>query len=62
MAVKRNYVEVCTLLENLITLQGTEKVLDELSRVMNTDDLASALEDVADNWDIEVNEDGSVEW
>lgn len=60
MAVRRDYVEVQELLENLIAAQGAENVLEELSRVMSTDDLADALEDVADNWDIAVNEDGTI--
>lgn len=60
MAVKRDFSEVQELLGNLIAAQGAENVLEELSRVMNTDDLADALEDVASNWDIEVNEDGTI--
>ena len=60
MAVKRDFKEVYTLLENLIGVRGEAVLLDELTNVMNTDDLADALEDVADNWDIEVYEDGSI--
>lgn len=60
MAVKRDFNEVQELLENLISAQGAENVLEELSRVMSTDNLADALEDVADNWDISVNYDGTI--
>lgn len=62
MAVKRNYKEVYKLLENLIMVDGAKEVLNELFNVMSSDDMAQALEEVADNWDIEVNEDGSIEW
>ena len=62
MAVKRNYKEVYELLENLVMVGGAKEVLNEIYNVMNKAELADVLEDVADNWDIEVNEDGSVEW
>ena len=62
MAVKRNYKEVYELLENLVIVGGAKEVLNEIYNVMNKAELADVLEDVADNWDIEVNEDGSVEW
>lgn len=62
MAVKRNYKEVYTLLENLVMIGGAKEVLNEIYNVMDKAELADVLEDVADNWDIEVNEDGSVEW
>lgn len=58
--VKRDNKEVYELLQNLKAVQGADELLEELSRVMSTDDLADALEDVADNWDIEVNEDGTI--
>lgn len=58
--VKRNNKEVYELLQNLKAAHGADELLEELSRVMSTDDLADALEDVADNWDIEVNEDGTI--
>lgn len=60
MAVRRDFNEVQELLENLIAAQGAENVLEELSRVMSTDNLANALESVASNWDIAVNEDGTI--
>lgn len=60
MAVKRDFKEVYTLFENLREKLGAETLLEELSNVMSSDQLADALEDVADNWDIEVNEDGSI--
>lgn len=41
---------------------GAKEVLNEIYNVMDKAKLADVLEDVADNWDIEVNEDGSVEW
>ena len=62
MAVKRNYKEVYKLLENLVMIGGAKEVLNEIYNVMDKAKLADVLEDVADNWDIEVNEDGSVEW
>lgn len=62
MAVKRNYKEVYTLLENLVVIGGAKEVLNEIYNVMNKAELADVLEDVAKDWDIEVNEDGSVEW
>lgn len=62
MAVKRNYKEVYELLENLVMFGGAKEVLNEIYNVMDKAKLADVLEDVADNWDIEVNEDGSVEW
>jgi hypothetical protein len=62
MAVKRNYKEVYELLENLVMVGGAKEVLNEIYNVMDKAKLADVLEDVADNWDIEVNEDGSVEW
>lgn len=62
MAVKRNYEEVYELLENLVMVGGAKEVLNEIYNVMDKAKLADVLEDVADNWDIEVNEDGSVEW
>lgn len=62
MAVKRNYKEVYELLENLVMVGGAKEVLNEIYNVMDKEKLADVLEDVADNWDIEVNEDGSVEW
>ncbi len=62
MAVKRNYKEVYELLENLVMVGGAKEVLNEIYNVMDKAELADVLEDVADNWDIEVNEDGSVEW
>ena len=62
MAVKRNYKEVYELLENLVMIGGAKEVLNEIYNVMNKAELADVLEDVAVNWDIEVNEDGSVEW
>lgn len=62
MSVKRNYKEVYELLENLVMVGGAKEVLNEIYNVMDKAKLADVLEDVADNWDIEVNEDGSVEW
>lgn len=62
MAVKRNYEEVYELPENLVMVGGAKEVLNEIYNVMDKAKLADVLEDVADNWDIEVNEDGSVEW
>lgn len=62
MAVKRNYKEVYELLENLVMVGGAKEVLNEIYNVMNKAELADVLEDVADNWDIEVNEDGTIEW
>ena len=62
MAVKRNYKEVYELLENLVMVGGAKEVLNEIYDVMDKEELADVLEDVAGNWDIKVNEDGSVEW
>lgn len=62
MAVKRNYKEVYELLENLVMIGGAKEVLNEIYNVMDKAELADVLEDVAVDWDIEVNEDGSVEW
>ena len=62
MAVKRNYKEVYELLENLVMVGGSKEVLNEIYNVMDKAKLADVLEDVADNWDIEVNEDGTIEW
>ena len=62
MAVKRNYKEVYELLENLVIVGGAKEVLNEIYNVMDKAELADVLEDVADNWDIEVNEDGTIEW
>lgn len=58
--VKRDNKEVYELLQNLKAVQGADELLEELSRVMSTDAMADALEDVADNWGIEVNEDGTI--
>ena len=62
MAVKRNYKEVYTLLENLVMIGGAKEVLNEIYNVMDKAELADVLEDVAKNWDIEVNGDGTIEW
>ena len=62
MAVKRNYEEVYELLENLVMIGGEKKVLNEIYNVMDKAELADVLEDVAVNWDIEVNEDGTIDW
>ena len=62
MAVKRNYKEVYELLENLVMVGGAKEVLNEIYNVMDKAKLADVLEDVAANWDIEVNEDGTIEW
>ena len=62
MAVKRNYKEVYELLENLVLVGGAKEVLNEIYNVMDKAKLADVLEDVAKDWDIEVNEDGSIEW
>ena len=62
MAVKRNYKEVYELLENLVMIGGEKEVLNEIYNVMDKANLADVLEDVAVNWDIEVNEDGTIEW
>ena len=62
MAVKRNYKEVYELFENLVMIGGEKEVLNEIYNVMDTAELADVLEDVAKDWDIEVNEDGSIEW
>lgn len=62
MAVKRNYKEIYKLLENLVMVGGAKEVLNEIYNVMDKAELADVLEDVADNWDIEVNEDGTIEW
>lgn len=62
MAVKRNYKEVYELLENLVMIGGAKEVLNEIYNVMDKAELADVLEDVADDWDIEVNEDGTIEW
>lgn len=62
MAVKRNYKEVYELLENLVMVGGAKEVLNEIYNVMDKATLADVLEDVAVNWDIEVNEDGTIEW
>lgn len=61
MSVKRNYKEVYELLENLVMVGGAKEVLNEIYNVMDKAELADVLEDVADNWDIEVNEDGTIE-
>ena len=62
MAVKRNYKEVYELLENLVMVGGAKEVLNEIYNVMDKANLADVLEDVANDWDIEVNEDGTIEW
>lgn len=62
MAVKRNYKEVYELLENLVLVGGAKEVLNEIYNVMDKAKLADVLEDVAVDWDIEVNEDGTIEW
>ena len=62
MAVKRNYKEVYELLENLVMVGGAKEVLNEIYNVMDTAKLADVLEYVAVDWDIEVNEDGTIEW
>ena len=62
MAVKRNYKEVYELLENLVMVCGAKEVLNEIYNVIDKAELADVLEDVAVNWDIEVNEDGTIEW
>ena len=62
MAVKRNYKEVYELLENLVIVGGAKEVLNEIYNVMDKAMLADVLEDVANDWDIEVNEDGTIEW
>ena len=62
MAVKRNYKEVYELLENLVMVGGAKEVLNEIYNVMDKAKLADVLEDVADDWDIEVNDDGTIEW
>ena len=62
MAVKRNYKEVYELLENLVMVGGAKEVLNEIYNVMDKAMLADVLEDVANDWDIEVNEDGTIEW
>ena len=62
MAVKRNYKEVYELLENLVMVGGAKEVLNEIYNVMDKAKLADVLEDVAADWDIEVNEDGTIEW
>ena len=62
MAVKRNYKEVYELLENLVMVGGAKEVLNEIYNVMDKAMLADVLEDVAVDWDIEVNEDGTIEW
>ena len=62
MAVKRNYKEVYELLENLVMVGGAKEVLNEIYNVMDKAKLADVLEDVANDWDIEVNEDGTIEW
>ena len=61
MAVKRNYKEVYELLENLVMVGGAKEVLNEIYNVMDKAELADVLEDVAVDWDIEVNEDGTIE-
>ena len=62
MSVKRNYKEVYELLENLVMVGGAKEVLNEIYNVMDKAKLADVLEDVAVDWDIEVNEDGTIEW
>ena len=62
MAVKRNYKEVYELLENLVMVGGAKEVLNEIYNVMDKAKLADVLEDVAVDWDIDVNEDGTIEW
>ena len=62
MAVKRNYKEVYELLENLVIVGGAKEVLNEIYNVMDKAKLADVLEDVAVDWDIEVNGDGTIEW
>ena len=62
MAVKRNYKEVYELIENLVMDGGAKEVLNEIYNVMDKAKLADVLEDVAVDWDIEVNEDGTIEW
>lgn len=62
MAVKRNYKEVYELLENLVMVGGAKEVLNEIYNVMDKAKLADVLEYVAVDWDIEVNEDGTIEW
>ena len=62
MAVKRDYKEVYELLENLVMVGGAKEVLNEIYNVMDKAKLADVLEDVAVDWDIEVNEDGTIEW
>lgn len=60
MAVKRDFKEVYELLQNLKANIGADELLKEMSNVMSTDRMADALEDVASNYDIEVNEDGTI--
>lgn len=58
--VKRDNKEVYELLQNIKAVHGADELLEELSRVMSTDTMADALENVATNWGIEVNEDGTI--
>lgn len=54
----RNYdfKEVCTALQHLIEQFGAETILDTMAQTMSTDDLADALTDVCDEYDIEMED------
>lgn len=58
--VKRNFSEVYGLLQNLKEVNGADELLEALSNVMSTEAMAETLEKVAFNWDIAVNEDGTI--
>lgn len=54
----RNYdhVEIYNVLHNLMLQNGATAILMELEDVMTTDQLADALTDVCDNWDINIED------
>ena len=54
----RNYdhKEIYNVLHGLMLQNGATSILLELENVMTTDELADALTDVCDNWDINIED------
>lgn len=54
----RNYdhKEIYNVLHGLMLQNGATAILMELETVMSTDQLADALTDVCDNWDLDIED------
>lgn len=53
-------IKLLTLVDNLVNVLGTDKLLEEIVRGMSSDELENSLEYICRMYDIEYDENGEI--